>query len=371
MKKILTLSILFSLMLAFTFCSKQQDDDKNDDKADQGTGNIPTDVVVDVPSAISSESASGKKSGIQDTITGGEVYGYTRTFIHVGEAAAEAVEGIMAAISTYNLNKAMTVKFTSENDGREKTLVVTEEVIFETATYEFKAQITDSDGSLGLEVFWNTNPVEGIAIAMPYNIDRTMNEAFAETMYRIDYSETGASGYEKDMTVSIDGNPMILSDIYGLDNLKMFVGLNGDIVDVFGNSNHPNAKFLTDSTGYGWAFVATGSQSNNVAKAKIALPPSDHPDNTDLFKDYLMKDVLKAQIYAEFGKTYDSALIDLFLPTYLANAEAPGYFNENGFVSAGANVPSVTGFSELHDMSNLTPYIPKEIKELVILFENE
>ncbi len=45
-------------------------------------------------------------------------------------------------------------------------------------------------------------------------------------------------------------------------------------MDVYGNSSHPNAKFLTEKVGYNWAFAACGSDQEDIAVAEVGLPLS-------------------------------------------------------------------------------------------------
>ena len=78
------------------------------------------------------------------------------------------------------------------------------------------------------------------------------------------------------MIVSIAGLPEIDPFLapFHMDGMKMFVGKKGDQVDVYGNSSHPNAKFLTEKVGYNWAFVASGSASEDIAVVELGLPLS-------------------------------------------------------------------------------------------------
>jgi hypothetical protein len=56
------------------------------------------------------------------------------------------------------------------------------------------------------------------------------------------------------------------------------------------------------------------------------------------------------------------------LDAQIINLGVPAYFNEDAFISAGASLP--TGFTEdFVDMSDLSPYIPIDIKNLEIKFE--
>ena len=56
------------------------------------------------------------------------------------------------------------------------------------------------------------------------------------------------------------------------------------------------------------------------------------------------------------------------IDAYLANTEAPGYFDSHGFVSAG-----VSPGSEYNDLDtrllDMSPYNPKEVGNLIISFK--
>ena len=61
-------------------------------------GILPEKFSVDIPDAISQD-VSTKKSAAIDTMKGNHVYSHLTFFIHVGESAAEIVEGIIRTIS--------------------------------------------------------------------------------------------------------------------------------------------------------------------------------------------------------------------------------------------------------------------------------
>jgi len=120
------------------------------------------------------------------------------------------------------------------------------------------------DGGKAMQIFWNSHPKEGITLIKPYNLDRTNEGRMAEAM----------------------------------DGMKMFVGKKGDFVDVYGNSNHPNAKFLTEKVGYNWAFVASGSETGDAAVAEVGLPLStlDAEGRSVLLKEYSIHNVLYNEV---------------------------------------------------------------------------
>ena len=57
-------------------------------------------------------------------------------------------------------------------------------------------------------------------------------------------------------------------DEFSMRNLRMFVGKKANIVDVYGNSNHPRANlFNENAVGFNYAFVASSDANENIAVA--------------------------------------------------------------------------------------------------------
>lgn len=330
---------------------------------------VPERFTVDIPNSLSSY-AYYKNSDI-DTLQGNDIYNHLRTFIYVGEHAAGVVGELILAISLYHLSQPMTFSFTSESDGRLKTVVIIENAFFEDHNWEYKMTITDTGAdaieNIAAQVFWDKSPIEGIAILNPYNIDHNTDPVFMETMYRIDYSETGEMGYTYHMIVTITGLPVAdpLENPYSVSTLKMFVGRNGETVSVFGNTEHPNAKFFTSDAGFDWAFVAAGKQSEDIGVAEVGLPSNtlESDDREVLLVDNSIKNVFTEQIYAVWP-SIDSASVQ----AYLYNTEAPGFFNHNGFIQGGT-APSPAYDPLVGIISGLTPYNPAVIHNLTVEFD--
>lgn len=377
MKNIFTV-VLFSTILLIQGCDENLNSNQND------SGILPGRFKVDIPSSISNDQAlknAGMKSADDsqsDTLKGNEIYAYLNVFISVGEGAAEIVEDIILAIALYDIDEPMSLSFTSDEDNRVKNLVVVENAEYSDRTWQYELTITDAesesdaDGGKALQVFWDTDPVEGIAILRPYHIDRQHDVKWLDTKFRIEYSEAGTDVYETYMMVEIAGLPVPdpRIDMYALKSMKMYVGKAGDRVDVFGNSDHPNAQFLTERTGFSWSFVASGSESQNIAVAEVGLPPSaiDESDREVLLKEYSMKNVLTEEInewfYDSFGIHPDGSE----LAAYLQNADAPGFFAEQGFLQGGIS-PGEEYNELVGSIDQLSPYNPKSVNELVIEFK--
>ena len=334
---------------------------------------LPENFKVDIPISLSYESSTLKSVEV-DTLKANAVYSHLGNFIHVGEKGAEIVEDVIRSIRIYHINRPMEFSFQSDDDGRIKNAVVVADPIFDGATWEFQMTITDAesegneDGGKGIQIFWNRNPVNGIAIMKPYNIDRYENEDIPNAMYRVDYSEAGGHGYDAEMMVYASDleveNP--LDNPYSMSSLKMFAGRKDNIIDVYGNSDHPNAVLIAGNAGFDWAFIASGDNNTDLGVAEVGLPPTnlDEPSRNVLLNYYSIKNVITREIY-EVWPDIDEESVEAFL----YNTAAPGYFDRGGFVSGG-EAPG-TGYDELESrLPNLSPYNPKEITNLNIQFKD-
>ena len=353
---------------------------ESNDEFQQEPGSIlPENFGVDVPSALSYENGTangryGYGSRVkEDTVNGNDIYGNLGTFIWVGDHAAEIVRDLMVGISVYRINKPMSLTFESDDDGRAKNLVVVENSDFDGETWEYQLTITDADsegnddGGKALQVFWNRNPIKGIAVLNLYNLNRDEHPDAQDAIFRIDYSEDGSQGYEAHMIVSIAGLPLEnpLDDPWSIGSLKMFAGKNGDVIDVYGNSDHPNAVFLSGNVGFNWAFVASGNENEDIGAAEVGLPSNnlDTSSREVILKDNSIKNVITNEI-----KSVWPSLPQEILDAYLFNTEAPGFFDSEGFIQGGTSPGA--DFDELAArLEDLSPYNPKEIRDLSISFK--
>jgi hypothetical protein len=301
------------------------------------------------------------------------VYVHLATFINVGEGGAEIVRDIIRGIARFKINKPLTLSYVSDEDGRVKNVEVIEGSSYNGVEWEYEMtfadaeSISEADGGMGLQIFWNRYPRKGIAILKPYNIDRDESGDFADAIFLIDYSEAGENGYDAHMIVEITGLPVLdpLENPYTMSTLKMFVGKTGDIVEVYGNSNHPNAKFFNSDSGFNWAFVAVGDERQDIGVAEVGLPFSelDESSREVLLGDYSIKNVFTQQIYEVWPNISPESV-----ETFLLNSEAPGFFNRYGFVQGGTS-PGSQYNSIMEIIPSLSPYNPKDIADLTISFK--
>ena len=367
---------IFILAVAFIFTSCENS--AVDPTVDLGI--LPESFKVDVPGALSytTTKSTGTKS-TNDDFEGQDIYQLLGLFIHVGEESAQLVEDIIYAISVHGINKPMEISFVSDDDLRTKNLVVIDDAEFEGKLYDHAFTITDAeseenaDGGKAMQVFWNSNPVDGIAIIKPFNINRETSGVLLETMYRIEYTNKVTTSYDETMKVMISGLPLTAAsaDPFSIETLQMFVGRKGDIVDVFGNSNHPNAYLIyNDDPGFNWAFVASGYNSKNIGVAEVGLPPSDlnTTSRREILEDYSIKQVFTDEINRYFIDNYSVQPDSAQLSTLLQETEAPGYFANGGFVQAGT-MPDDNYIEIDSRIDNLTPFNPLEVSNLTLFFQ--
>jgi len=366
MKKLsFILAIMFSLSLIFTSCTKEEVEP-------QDSNIVPESFSVEIPASLMSSTLKSVKSTDEDILNGNEIYYHLTTFIKAGDEAAHIVSDIILHIRAYNLSQPMSFTFQSDEDGRAKNVVITENSEFDGALWQYQMNITDADsegnedGGLGIQIFWNKSPVKGIAIIKPNNFEKDGEDHLTNAMVRIDYTED-SDNYEKEMTVFVSGltleNPLV--NPYSMSTMKMTAGKNGNTIEVFGNSNHPNAKLFTSETGFNWAFVAAGSNVSEIGVAEVGLPPSNlnSTNRSVILEEYSIKNVFTNQI-TETWPELPSELIN----AYLLNTEAPGYFNNNGFVAAGVAPGPEYGVFETA-LESLTPFNPIEVSNLTIEFK--
>ena len=344
-------------------------------------GILPESFSVKIPGSLTSETlkSAGMKSTSSEDPEGDDVYAMLAFFIYVGEQSADLVEDIILSIAIHGINKPMELSFVSDDDSRLKNLTVINDAEFEGELYEHGLTITDAeseseeDGGKAMQVFWNTNPVNGISIIKPFNLDRRSSGTFLNTMYRVEYTNKATVNYDESMVVMISGLPLAdpSADRFSLETMKMFVGRKGDAVDVYGNSNHPNAYlFNEDNVGFNWAFVASGYTNVDMGVAEVGLPPSDLNDDSreTILGDYAIKQVFTNEIndwfIANFGVKPDSA----DLSQRLQHVDAPGYFADGSLVQAGT-MPGEE-YAEIDSrITSLSPFKPSEVSTLVLSFK--
>ncbi|MCU0418753.1 MAG: hypothetical protein MUC38_03775 [Cyclobacteriaceae bacterium] len=338
---------------------------------------LPERFGVAIPSSLTATATvTGRAANRSqtDTLKGNDIYLNLQTFIWVGESASKFVNEFIGGIRQFDIDRVLAFTFVSEDDGRVKNLTVETAVAFEGATWDYLLTITDvnsaneADRGIALQLFWNQDaPIRGIAICKLYHADRVEHANAPEAVFRINYQEGGTRGYEAEMEVLISGLPLAtpLEDPYSIRTLRMFAGKKGDIVDVYGNSHHPNALFFTGTKAFNWAFVASGNEATDMGVAEVGLPLSslNSRDRETLLKAHSIRNVFQREITTAWPGI-DQGL----LAAYLANTAAPGFFNEQGFIQGGES-PGSSWTTLAARLENLTPYNPAEVSALNVTFK--
>ena len=363
------------VVMLFSSCEEQAPNPQ-----DQAQSILPERFKIDIPESLSNSDSRKNgsfKNAENDTLQGNEIYEFLRVFIAIAEGASDITEAIIFSIAAHDIQNVKELNYVSDEDGRIKHLKVNSGVSYDGRDWEYQLTISDlesegnADGGIGMQVFWNTAPVEGIAILKPLNINFNDGEDNGEALFSVEYSEKAMGDYEAHMIVKITDLPVENAEDaqFACDAIQLFVGKKGDVVDVYGNSNHPNAKFFTDESGFNWAFVASGLQNKDIAVAEVALPPStlNSTSREVILKEYSLKNVFTNQINIWFVENYGFKPDSTDLAGLLKNADAPGYFNNERFIQGGT-APS-DEYGEIENRLNaLTPYNPKDISELIIEF---
>lgn len=361
MKKISKIGLFFSLVGASIFFACKKEDTGSGDSL------VPLNFVIDIPESISKVGNPGGQRTTATTATfdGAVQYESLRAYIGLGENSVQVMRKIMQVANDLLKNKISTLTFKSDDDGREKILVVTEKPYREGETWQYEMLLTDkASGNLALQCVWNKTSLKGIVVMDPDQLNYT--DPTKDVMYRCDF-EINPVGYDQSMFVQIT-NPL---NANGLKCFDMQVYRKGDIVEVTGTSFHPTLKIDKNSTtepGLCYAFVAKGDQKKNVGVAKVGFPFANVTTNSDLDKTYNLIWLYRESYKA--GPDYagqNDQQIDDFIIANGANLESPGYFKSSGLVSSGTNIP--TDFSsDFASISNLKPTIPTKVRDLIISF---
>ena len=360
MKKLL---IILSILLLLFGCS-ENNNDNNEKKAE-----IPTDVLVDIPSAI-----AGNESDITGTrgteLKGSDIYSYQRVYIGIAENSAEIIKSMIEGIKDFPLENEFTTEYQDNEDGSKKTLDFFKNPESD-ENYEYGINIYDSEKkdisyeNLAFQFYWSQSIKKGI-VTFHFN---KMNHNITDNDLKLQvvYSEE-SNNYDREMEVFISGLSVV-SERFNC-NIRMFAGKKGNIIDSWGSSYHPLAWIVNSADkGRNWMYRAKADKSKNAGVLEVAIPPVDY-DESAQFTEYPVKEVLKNEITQVYEGLIDSTELSEKIDEYLVNAEAPGYFKDNtGFVSGGENPDPAIFTPDLADLSVITiPFTPKDIKKMTISF---
>lgn len=362
MKNIKVITVIITLSaIVFSGCNKDESGDS-----------LPDNITVGISDAISFPVSSSKKSaylGI-DPLTGEDIYMHLRNIIYIGELSADLVQDMMISLKKHNINSATTFSYESIYDGKNKNVVVKENVSINDTTWDYCLTVSDEELGTALQLFWNTSPLEVIAILQPkaFDFSTTRNP---NAMIKIEYSENDPY-YDKIMIVSVTKTDSTSRQY--MKNLKLFAGKNDDIISLYGNSTHPYMALLNENhiNGRCFCFQARNNIPGDIAIARIALPTVLQTDMSNIWVDFSVDQVLSDEIDIVYPNVDQTTLTQIKV-VFLTNAIGPAYFTgEQGFVSNAGDIPDDEGFTQdFMNMTGLTPWAPFEINQMAITFSTD
>jgi len=124
---------------------------------------------------------SGKSANLGiDPLTGEEIYMHLRNIIYLGELSADLVQDMMISLKKHNIKYATTFSYESIYDGKNKNVVVKENVSVNDTTWNFCLTVSDEELGTAFQLFWNTSPLEVIAILQPKAFDFSVDKVLSE-----------------------------------------------------------------------------------------------------------------------------------------------------------------------------------------------
>lgn len=326
---------------------------------------FPAEVELELPSAISSDEFLKSLK----VLSGRGIHNYLRNFVYIGDE----ISGIIN--STYQRIIAIDVEGISEYsytglDGNTKHVSVKESVNLDNMHWDYYMEIYDDTFSnLALQVLWNENTPEQIIILKPNSLNHYRMEDHPDAMVVFEYlSEVSASPYESSVYIGMSGLTISEQNPYAPDNIKLFFGVNNQIIDFIGSSNNPNVTLYDTSVkGKNWSFRGKADLAKNLAVTELALTRTELKNTENMMVDFALKKVILQELRNEYN--YDGFSDEEILAEKdidILAIESPSYFNSEGFYTSGKDVPAE--YIHLRDFNNLIPFIPFELKDYEVAF---
>ena len=319
---------------------------------------LPENFTIDIPDVISQPVPFVDGHLTEDIIQIEVIYDNIRGIVAAGEASTDVLNGFLDELRAANIDSAVSFSIISTIDGRRKDINISRGFLT-----PYHMTIDDEGGERAVEMSWGNEPPRVSGTIKPFNVDRSLDEALAETFYSFRYSDDDQD-YDESVILSINNFP----DSAGFTNMMMFAGRKGDIIDIFGNSYHPDIMLIDPSFvgGRNYVFTARVNRQQNVGFATLSLPPSAVDGIDEIYNDFSLFSVLEEELES-VGNTDDE-----FTADYLMTATPPAFFvGDEGFVSSGANVPDNLAFSAA--FLDLTPVVfisPITVRDLELSFDN-
>jgi len=326
---------------------------------------FPTNVELELPSAISSyDSLKNFKA-----LSGEGINNYLRNFVQLGYGTIEIINNSYQRIININPEGASEFTYTGL-DGKTKYVSIKDSVLIDSVHWDYSMEIYDNSFSnLALQVFWNIETAKQLIICNVNQLNHDKMENHPDAIITIEYNtQASVASYEQSIYIGVSKLTTSDENPYAPDNIKLFFGINKQIINFIGSSNNPNVTLYdTDLVGKNWSFRGKADLAKNLAVLELALPETELENTENMMLNFSLKNVILQELKNEYdyiGLSDEEILADRNINA--ANIESPSFFNSEGFEGSGANIP--TKYTHLSDFSNLAPFIPLEVKNYEIEF---
>jgi hypothetical protein len=323
---------------------------------------IPDKVYIDIPSCLNSDELSGNfKSS-----SGDSVYNYLRYYLFLKIDAEQILQ------QTYNRLKSIDTKGLTEFtftgvDGNTKLVSLRQNYMLGEDTMQYFMQIyNESYSDLALEAYWTLNPLKQIITYYPSKINVNQMQQHPDCIVSIDYFVPGSnSTFDTISNVYLYHFSLSSKNRFMPDNLLITTGKKSNSLTLNGSINVPEAWYFDASYtgGRNWTFFANADIINNRAAVQLALPNSWHDTNENLYDEFYPKVVFADEVRIsrpDLANLNDDDLL-LAMDINPDDLETPGYFNEDGYFSAGESIPP--GYENLLDFGDLVPFVPVTVRD--------
>lgn len=328
---------------------------------------FPGEIELNLPSAISSDEILKSFK----VLSGRGIHNYLRNFVHIGDETARIINSTYQRIIAIDVEGIAEFSYTGL-DGNTKHVSIKESVIIDNIHWDYYMEIYDDTFSnLALQAFWNEETPEQLIILKPNQLNHYKMEDHPDAIITLEYlADDGATPYESSIYIGISDLTISEQNPYAPDNMKLFFGVNNQIIDFIGSSNNPNVTLYdTGVKGKNWSFRGKANFEKNLAVVELALAKTDVDSVENLMENFAVKEVILQELRKEYnyqGWSDEEILADKNID--ISAIESPAYFNSEGFQGSGGNIP--TEYAHLSDFNNLIPFIPLKVKEYVVEFVN-
>jgi hypothetical protein len=332
---------------------------------------IPKETSILIPSTLNYNNAFGMKKSVE----GDNIYNFVRAYINIADEATKIIEKSYERIIAIETPGILEFSYTGV-DGNTKKVSIKEnynDTINELKWDYYMEIYNRTFADLALKAWWNVNPNEQKIIFKPASLNTSNMINHQQAIVEIEYKAgEAASPYEKALFVAIDGLTGDNEISFAPENILIYIAQNGGVLEITGASSNPDAALLDYDYrgGRNWSFFANVNTSENIAAVQLALPPSNQESIENLFSNYSLKQVILDEIRTVFPSNDMLSDQELFNLASIDGSllENPGYFDSQGFVSAGTAPTS--SYSALSNFEGFVPFVPAFVRDYEVTLSN-